>query len=74
MDREINGRKFIQQINVISSSSEEIWAQMVVEKNKFEIYIKRKGISYDYLLMGKMKKQDINMTLQMFTPKRTGEF
>ena len=74
MDREINGRKFIQQINVISSSSEEIWAQMVVEKTNLRYISKGKVISYDYLLMGKMKKQYINMTLQMFTPKRTGEF
>jgi len=46
---------------------------MVVEKTNLRYISKGKVISYDYLLMGKMKKKDVNMTLQMFKPKRTGE-
>jgi len=46
---------------------------MVVEKTNLRYISKGKVISYDYLLMGKMKQKDVNMTLQMFKPKRTGE-
>lgn len=46
---------------------------MVVEKTTLRYISKGKVTSYDYLLMGKMKKQDIKMMLQMFKPKRTGE-